>query len=161
MSRRATLISAPSQCGSSCGSRCEGSVSPPTPPGPWPTSLRSSLGQLFPASRGRTGSVAPGLEVAGAGHRRPGKLAARPGPGRDAGWAERGAAPRCGAAELLQTGQGASMDPAPQRRAGWGASGTAGSSCSGYFLQAFIYTVPSVYITAGLQHFFPLSGIFR
>lgn len=125
MSRRATLLSALSQCGSNCRSRCEGSVSPPTPPGPWPTSLHSSLGQLFPASRGCTGSVAPGLEAAGIGHHRPGKLAARPGPGHGTGSAE---LLGTGLAELLGTGQGTSMDPALQRRAGWGVLGAAASS---------------------------------
>lgn len=147
------MISALSQCGSSCGSRCEGSVSPPTPPGPWPTSLCSSLGQLFPASRGRTGSITPGLEAAGTGHHHPGKLAARPGPGCSAGLAEH----HQGADVLLWT------RPAPKGGQAGEPRGPPGPHpfASSYFLRVFIYTVPSVYITTGLQHFFPLSGIFQ
>lgn len=156
MSRRATLISAPSQCGSKCRSRCEGSVSPPTPPGPGPTSLRSSLGQLFPASRGCTGSITPGLEVAGTGQHRPGKLAARP-----------GVAP----AQQNSSGPARQSSSGPGRAQAWTLpckGGQAGESwgllhphlaASSCFLRMFIYIVMLICVTASPQHFFLLSAI--
>lgn len=124
----------------------------PHPPGPWPTStsLRSSSGQLFTAARGHTVSVAPGLEAAGARHRRPGKLAARPG----TGLAWRGAG--------LPPSRAAVSDPALPR-AGWRPRGPprprlAAASQERFFTRCCQLTSPPVHSASSQHLVFPGSG---